>query len=90
MSITTSITEADILDEIIAPREGGLSREAAQSILQLHFSESASESIRQLLDANNRDEISPQERGVLDKYLGVGQLLDLLQAKARVSLGAGR
>ena len=83
------LTEADILDEVIAPRTGDFCPEAAKAILQLRFPEATSESIRALLEANNREEISPQDRSALDKYLRVGQLIDLLQAKARVSLNTG-
>ena len=39
-----------------------------------------------LLEANNRGTIAAQEKSDLDKYLRVGQFLDLMQAKARVSL----
>ena len=42
--------------------------------------------IRQLLQKNNRGTISAAERLTLEKYLRVGQLLDLLHAKAKLSL----
>ena len=35
---------------------------------------------------NNKGTISESERATLDKYLRVGQFLDLMQAKARLSL----
>lgn len=68
------------------PNQAGLSAEAARSILALRFSDSAQERIRGLLTANNAGTISTSERSELDKYLRVGQFLDLLQAKARLSL----
>ena len=88
MAADTPLTEADILNEVIAPERAGLNREAAQAILALGFSQDASDRIRELLDAGNRGVISVSERADLDKYLRVGQLLDLLQAKARISLAA--
>ena len=43
-----AITEADILNEVVAPDRPGLTEAAARSVLSLHFSESARERIRQL------------------------------------------
>ncbi len=80
------ITEADILNEVVAPDQPGLSKEAARSILSLGFTESAQKRISKLLEANNSGNLGSEEREELDKYLRVGQFLDLLQAKARVSL----
>jgi hypothetical protein len=63
-----------------------LDPDAARAILRLEFNNHASERIRQLLDANNRGKISDAEHAELQKYLRVGQLIDLMQAKARLSL----
>ena len=81
-----AITEEDILNEVVAPDRPGLTEAAARSILSVRFSDSARKRIRQLLKENNSGDISSAERAELDKYLRVGQFLDLLQAKARVSL----
>lgn len=86
MSNASAITEADILEQVVTPDQPGFSQEAAKSILALRFSEAAHERIRGLLDANNRGTLSPADQAELDKYLRVGQFLDLLQAKARLSL----
>jgi hypothetical protein len=80
------VTEAEILGEIIAPGRPDLNPEAAKSILALHFSRSAASRIRSLLRANNRGALAADKRVELEKYLRVGQLLDLLQAKARLTL----
>ena len=87
MSKPSAITEADILEEVVAPGEPGFSPEVAKSILALRFNDAAHKRIRSLLDANNRGVLSPLEQAELEKYLRVGQFLDLVQAKARVSLG---
>ena len=86
MSNSSTVTEADILAEIIAPDKPGLDPDAARAILRLQFNNHARERIRQLLDANNRGKISDAEHAELQKYLRVGQFIDLMQAKARLSL----
>lgn len=42
--------------------------------------------MNELAEKNGQGVLSPQEHADLEKYLRVGQFLDLLQAKARVSL----
>ncbi|MGE0759963.1 MAG: hypothetical protein AB7F89_02665 [Pirellulaceae bacterium] len=86
MADTSTITEADILSEVVAPDQPGISPEFARVILDLHFTDKANQQIRKLLEKNNKGTINESERAVLDKYLRVGQFLDLVQAKARLSL----
>jgi hypothetical protein len=70
----------------VAPDRPNLSPESARSILELRFTERATLRMRELLDKNNKGTISADERSELDKYLRVGQFLDLMQAKARLSI----
>jgi hypothetical protein len=86
MATNSTITEAEILEEVVAPQEARLSPEAAQAFLALKFGRATSHRIRQLLSKNNRGTITAEERIDLEKYLRVGQLLDLLHAKARLAL----
>ena len=86
MSASSTVTEADILAQIIAPDKPGLDPDSARAILRLEFNNHARERIRQLLDANNQGKISDAEQAELQKYLRVGQFIDLMQAKARLSL----
>jgi len=86
MTQTPTISEADILDKIVASGQPGLRPEVARSILDMHFSSDADERIKSLLKKNNSGTITDAERAELDKYLRVGQFIDLLQAKARISL----
>lgn len=81
-----SVTEAEILNEVVGPSRRDLAPEAAKSILALKFSGPTTTRIRSLLRANNRGTISSVERIELERYLRVGQLLDLLHAKARLTL----
>lgn len=87
MAATTApMTEADILGQVITPTTGDLSPEAARSLLSFSFDRPTTNRIRQLLRRNNRGTITADERIVLEKYLRVGQLLDLLHAKAKLSV----
>jgi tagatose-1,6-bisphosphate aldolase len=86
MASASSLSEAEILEHLVSPVKGDLSPEAARAILDLQFGGRATRHIRQLLQKNNRGRITADERTTLDKYLRVGQLIDLLQAKARLSL----
>jgi hypothetical protein len=85
-SAGATTTEIDILSQVVAPEEPSLQRELARSVLKMKFNENAEMTIRELLAKNNRGEITAEERLVLDKYLRVGQFIDLLQAKARLTL----
>jgi len=86
MESTATITEADILERVVSPNIASLTPEAARSFLEFKFDASATKRIRQLLQKNNRGTISADERTDLEKYLRVGQFLDLVHAKARLSL----
>lgn len=80
------ITEAEILEKVVAPAEGNLSPGAARELLALKFDGETTQTIRKLLRQNNRGTISVEDRLALEKFLRVGQLLDLLHAKAHLSI----
>ena len=86
MASRPTISEADILTKVVDPKKADLTPEAAKSFLGLRFDSATTRRIRRLLQRNNRGTISAADRIVLDKYLRVGQLIDLLHAKAKVSL----
>lgn len=86
MLIEATLSEADILTEVVEPHRPGLSRELAEELLSLHFNEGATDRIRELLQKNNAGTISGAEKQTLDNYLRVGEFIDLMQAKARVAL----
>ena len=90
MSTAIQLTEGDILERIIAARNGRLSPEAARSLLALRFPAADAVRIHALLRKNNSGRISAEERIDLEKYLRVGQLLDLLHANARASMTPAR
>ena len=71
---------------MLAADEGDLSSEAARSILRWKFSSRSVKRINQLAERNQRGAITAAEREVLERYLRVASLVNLLQAKARLSL----
>ncbi len=89
MPETSSLSEADILADVIVPHQGNMPPEAARLILDWKFSDDASERMRTLLEKNNRGLLADMELAELDKYRRVGMLVDLLHAKAHASLKAG-
>lgn len=85
-STSDNISEADILSAVVADNDGDLPAEAARSLLTLHFRPQAVDRMNALAERNRLGELAPSERAELDKYLRVGQFLNLVQAKARLSL----
>jgi hypothetical protein len=86
MATIGPITATEILDEVIQPIEPSFPPEFASVMLRLRLSDSAQERIRDLLSRNNAGNLDAADKTALENYLLVGQFLDLLQAKARVSL----
>lgn len=80
------VTELDILNHVVAPGQPGLSPEAAKSLLIMTFDQEAKERIGELLTRNQVGNLPEAELDELHRYLRVGQLLDLLHAKARLAL----
>ena len=90
MSALSPSSEAEILDRVIRPADAGLAPEAARALLLLGFDAGANKTIVRLLAANASGKISAEERLLLERYLRVGQFIDLVQAKARLSLAAAK
>jgi hypothetical protein len=86
MSPSTTLSDAEILEHVVSPVQGGLPPDAARAILELKFDKDAARRIRQLLQKNNRGAISAEERITLERFLRMGKFIDLLHAKARLSL----
>jgi hypothetical protein len=80
------VTEAEILAEVIPPDRPGRSPESARAILELRFNETAREKMSRLASKNNQGTLTEAERVEMEKYVRVGTFLDLMQAKARLSL----
>lgn len=81
-----TISEAEILSSVVGPDRGGLPLDAARSILDLRFSDEARDRMDELAEKNRRGDITPTERAEMEKYLRVGNFINLMQARARRSL----
>jgi len=85
-----STTEAEIWSRTIIPDVGDLTPEAAREWLRLRFSEPDIERVRELSHKANMGQLTTDQEQELDSYLNVVQTLELLQAKARLSLRGKR
>jgi hypothetical protein len=81
-----SNNEAAILSRVIQPDHDGLSSAAARALLKLEFTADDRLRMHELAVKNQADDLATDERRELDDYLRIGRLLDLLGAKARLSL----
>jgi hypothetical protein len=79
-------TEAEILDRVIHPDRADLSNEAAKALLTLRFEQQDLDRIHELLTKNQDDALTPDEKAELESYLRISSLLDLMHAKAKLSL----
>ena len=80
------LTEADILVRIVHPEDGNLPQEISRLILDLRFEAEDINRMNELAEKNNRGLLSETEHQDMEKYLRVGNFLNLLHAKARRSL----
>ncbi|NEP57212.1 MAG: hypothetical protein F6K31_09335 [Symploca sp. SIO2G7] len=81
-----SLTEADIFARIVHPEDGNLPQEISRLILNLRFEAEDATRMNELAQKNNRGLLSETERQEMEQYLRVGNFLNLLHAKARLSL----
>ncbi len=86
MEEITTTSESEILADIIAPEQGDLTAEVAQAVLRWKFTDRALSRMNELAQSNSKGTITAQERQQLEKYLRVGNLINIVQAKARLSL----
>jgi hypothetical protein len=87
MSDTTTLdTESEILEQVIEPDTAGISPEAAKALLRFQFNEAAVARMNVLAEKNRQGKIAPSERELLERYLRVGNFLNLVHAKARCAL----
>lgn len=79
-------SQAAIFARLWEMRDGQLPRSLARQILKLQFSEQDKARMHELATRNQQERLSPAELQELDNYIVVGDLLALLQSKARRSL----
>ena len=89
MSLATAETsEMAILQRIVDPEQPFLSAEAARVLLRLDFNTDDRTRMNQLAAKNRAGKLTPSEEQELNSYIRVGQMLGILQSKARRSLRA--
>lgn len=81
-------TEIAILGRVLEPETGNLSTAAAQSWLKLKLPDADETRLRELSSKAKREVLSFEEQILLDNYLHVARLIDLMRSKARLSLQA--
>ena len=87
MSETATLdTESEILEQVIEPGSAGMSPETAQALLRFRFNDAAAAGVNELAEKNRQGTIAPSERALLERYLRVGNFLNLVHAKARCAL----
>jgi len=63
-----------------------LSSEIAEFLLSIGFGESDRERMLQLADRSEAGTLTAEEQGEFDSYLHIGNLLAVMQSKARIAL----
>ena len=79
--------EAAIWARLMQAQSDALSPEVAEYLLSIEFGESDREQMRQLAERSESGTLTDEEQIEFDSYLHVGNLLAVLQSKARVALG---
>ena len=83
----TSSTDAAIITRMIHPEKADLPNDAAQALLQLfRFDQTDLDRMHELAVKNQDDALTPAEKAELESYLRVSYFVDLMHAKARLSL----
>jgi hypothetical protein len=80
------LTDADILVHVVAPAEPTFPEASARAILELRFDDQAVARMDDLASKNQSSSLTDAERCELESFQRVGHLINLLQAKARLSL----
>jgi hypothetical protein len=79
-------TEVAILGRVFEAEKGDLSPAVAQAWLKLRLPEADEERLRELSARSKKEELNSADAELLENYLHVGRLLDLMRSKARRSL----
>ena len=86
MSAGAAETEAEIWNRTIQPESGNLSGEAARAWLELKLRPDDVTRVNDLSAKAREGTLTDEEGQALDSFLNVGRALELLKAKARLSL----
>jgi len=79
-------SEAAIWARLMEARKNELSPEAAEYLLSITFPETDRKRLEQLAERSAAGTLTDEERAEYDSYLHIGNLLAVMQSKARVAL----
>ncbi|MEZ6128972.1 MAG: hypothetical protein R3C59_09835 [Planctomycetaceae bacterium] len=79
-------TEAELFTRLLD--QPGMSRELAESILEMKFRQTDVERMHQLAEKARRGNFSDEERLETERYDRVGAFVSMLKSRARVTLNA--
>ena len=85
MSIKTN-NEVEIWARVISPDQSDMPEPTATVVLGWTFNDEAKQRMEELASRNGQGTLSDSEREELEAYVNVGQVIAILQAKARLSL----
>ena len=85
MSTKTS-NEVEIWAGVIHPDQNDMPEPAATTVLAWTFNDQAKRRMEEFAARNGQGTLSDSEREELEAYVNVGQVIAILQAKARLSL----
>jgi hypothetical protein len=86
MTNMTVNTEHELMQRLVDPERCGWSNQAAQAVLQLHFSSEDRVRASDLADRANQGLLSEADQREMESYLRLGTFIDLMQSKARLFL----
>ena len=78
--------DAQILEAMVAPEQATLGPALSRALLTCSFQPEQKTEIEKLLARHNAGKLTASQKTQLEAYVRVGNLVTLLQAKARVSL----
>ena len=81
-----TINEVDIWTEVITPENRDMSPPEANAVLRWQFNDQARQRMEELATRNGQGMLSEGEEQELEAWVNVGQVIGILQAKARLSL----
>jgi len=83
---STPPTELDVFRRIVDDDEATLSIDAAEALLRLKFCPQDRRRMNHLAERNRQGRLTTSEEQELESFIRAGQLLGILQSKARQAL----
>jgi len=80
--VAGTMTETDVLNQLLTAEEQGFTLDSARALLSLRFSSTAIDRMNELAAKNQQGTLTDAERADLEKFLRVGNFLNIVQAKA--------